>query len=62
VNKRKEKTYQGRKMIDRDDCTSLSDSLGVDLDGWFGEGGVDVVNGNRIVGVGGTIGQLELRI
>jgi hypothetical protein len=62
VNKRKEKTYQGRKMIDRDDCTSLSNALGVNLNGWFGEGGIDVVDRNRVVGVGSTTRQLELRI
>jgi hypothetical protein len=57
-----ELTYQGRKMIDGDDCTSLSDSLGVHLDGWFGERSVDVVNWDRIVGVGSATHQLERRI
>ena len=47
-------------MIDGDDCTSFPDTLGVNLDGWFGEGGVDVVNWNRVVGVGGTAHQLVL--
>ena len=47
-------------MIDGDDCTSLSDSLGVNLHGWFGERSVDVVNWNRIVGVGSTTHQLRL--
>jgi hypothetical protein len=49
-------------MIDRDDCTSLSNALGVNLNGWFGEGGIDVVDRNRVVGVGSTTRQLELRI
>jgi len=49
-------------MIDRDDCTSLSYALGVNLDGWFGEGSVDVINWNRVVGVGSTAHQLVLRI
>jgi len=48
-------------MIDRDDCTSLSYALGIDLNGWFGERSIDVVNWNRIVGVGSTAHQLELR-
>jgi len=45
-------------MINRDDCTSLSDALGVDLDGGLGEGGVDVVDWNRVVGIGGADCQL----
>ena len=30
-------TNQSRKVINRDDGTSLSDALSVDLDSWFGE-------------------------
>lgn len=45
-------------MINGDDCTSLSDALGVDLDGGLGEGSVDVVDWDRVVGVGGAESQL----
>ncbi len=38
-------------MIDGDDGTSLADALGVDLDGRGGEGRVDVVNRDGVVGV-----------
>ena len=43
-------------MVDGDDSTSLSDSLGVNLNGWFGERSVDVVNWDRVVWVGSTVG------
>jgi hypothetical protein len=39
-------------VVDRDDGTSLSDALGVDIDGGFRESGVDIVDGNRVVRVG----------
>jgi hypothetical protein len=45
-------TYEGREMINGDDGTSLSDALGVNLDGGFRERGVDVVDRDRVVGVG----------
>lgn len=38
-------------MIDRNDGTSLSDALGIHLDGGLGERGVDIVNGDRVVRV-----------
>jgi hypothetical protein len=47
-------------MINGDDGTSLSDPLGVDFDGGFGERGVDVVDGDRVVGVGSAANQLDL--
>lgn len=39
-------------MVDGDDGTSLADALGVDFNGGGGEGGVDRVNGDGVVGVG----------
>lgn len=39
-------------MVDGDDGTSLADALGVDFDGGGGEGGVDRVDGDGVVGVG----------
>lgn len=47
-------THQGREVIDRDDGTSLANALGINLDSRLGEGGVDVVNGDRVVRVGGA--------
>jgi hypothetical protein len=41
-------------MINRNDGTPLPDALGVHLDGRFGEGRIDVVDGDRVVGVGGA--------
>jgi hypothetical protein len=41
-------------MINRDDGTSLSDALGIDFDGGLGERSVDVVDGDRVVRVGGA--------
>jgi hypothetical protein len=49
-------------MIDRDDCTSLSDALGVDLDSWIGEGSVDIVDWDRVVWVGSTTLQIYSRV
>ena len=49
-------------MIDGDDCTSLSYALGINLDGWFGERSIDVVNWNRVVGVGSATHQLVLGV
>lgn len=39
-------------MVDGDDGTSLADALGVDFNGGGGEGGVDRVDGDGVVGVG----------
>ena len=50
--------YEGGEVIDRDDGASFPDALRIDLDGWFGEGSVDIVNRDRIVRVGGASCQL----
>jgi hypothetical protein len=50
-------TYKGGEVVNRDDGASLSNALGVDLDGGLGEGGVDVVNGDRVVRVGSACRQ-----
>lgn len=41
-------------MINGNNGTSSSDALGVDIDGWRGESGVDTVNWNGVVRVGRT--------
>lgn len=39
-------------MVDGNDSTSLANALGVDFNGGGGEGGVDRVDGDGVVGVG----------
>lgn len=51
--------YEGRKMVDGDDGASLAHTFRVDLDGGFGERSVDVVNGDRVVRVGGATVSAE---
>lgn len=46
--------YQSGQVVDRNDGTPLSNTLGVHIDGRFWEGGVDIVHGNRVVWVRGT--------
>lgn len=46
---------EGGKVVDGDDGTSLADSLGVDLDGGGGEGGVDRVDGDGVMRVGRAV-------
>lgn len=53
--KKRRGTYKSRQMINRNDGTPLPDALGVHLDGRFGEGRIDAVDGNRVVGVGGAV-------
>lgn len=43
---------EGGEVVDGDDGTSLADALGVDFNGGGGEGGVDRVDGDGVVGVG----------
>lgn len=42
-------------MVDRDDGAALANTLGVDLDRGLGEGGVNRVDGDGVVGVGGAV-------
>lgn len=52
------RAHQSREVVDRNDCASLADALGVHLDGGLGERGVDIVDGDGVVRVGGTTCQL----
>lgn len=53
---------EGGEVVDGDDGTSLADALGVDFDGGGGEGGVDRVDGDGVVGVGRAMeGGVSLR-
>ena len=42
-------------MVDGNDGTAFTDAVCVDVDGGFGEGGVDAVDGDGVVRVGGAV-------
>jgi hypothetical protein len=46
-------------MVNGDDRASLSDALGVDVDGRFRERGVDIVDRDGVVRVGSAVHQLQ---
>jgi hypothetical protein len=48
------RTYKGREVVDGDDGHGRVTLSNVDVDGRLGEDGVDFVDGERVVGVGGA--------
>lgn len=51
--------HQSRQVVNRNDGTSLADTLGVDINGRFWERGVDIVHGDRVVWVRGANMQCQ---